>query len=148
MSTTGVGSSWPPRIARTLPACSTRYRVRSPGRVAIATGCSSWATLTSRALAARNWALEAVLAPAVVEGASLVVGISVVELTLVVGAACPPGSFPEQAAASRARTRMAAGPRVARRMAAIVVGQGEVRSPAPGYGCSQSEVLVGSMVWS
>src|SRR5829696_5467521 len=127
MSTTGVGSSWPPRIARTLPACSTRYRVRSPGRVAIATGCSSWATLTRRTLAVRNWALEAVLAPAVVEGASLVVvGISVVELTLVVGAACPPGSFPEQAAASRARTRMAVGPRLARRMAAIVVGRGEV----------------------
>jgi hypothetical protein len=51
----------------------------------MATGWSSVATWTSRTLAARNWALVAARAAAVVEGASVVVGIRVVELTLVVG---------------------------------------------------------------
>ena len=71
MSTTRAGSSWPPRIAHALPTCSTTYRVRSPGRTAMATGCSGSATGTRRTSAARNWALGAVRADgaAVVEGA-------------------------------------------------------------------------------
>src|SRR5215218_7128484 len=135
MSTTGVGSSRPSRTARTLPTCSTRYRVlSSPGRTAMATGCSTWATRTSRTLAARNWAEVAVrAATAVVEGARADVdGAAVVEGAPVDGPAWESGSFPEQAAAARARTRRAAEPRASRRMAAIVVGRGQLRSPAPG----------------
>src|SRR5215218_2240244 len=139
MSTTGVGSSRPSRTARTLPTCSTRYRVlSSPGRTAMATGCSTWATRTSRTLAARNWAEVAVrAATAVVEGARADVdGAAVVEGAPVDGPAWESGSFPEQAAAARARTRRAAELRASRRMAAIVVGRGQLRSPARADGRS------------
>jgi hypothetical protein len=98
----------------------------------MATGCSSPATLTSRTPAARNWALVAAWADAaaVVDGASVVDGATVVEVTLVAGPGSASGPSPEQAATTRARTSSAAGPRRVRRMAAILVGRGELCSPA------------------